>query len=230
MGGAGYNQSKGGIPTGGGYQPPAAASYGGQQSQFSAPVTGGMKSASKPAGPTETPTFGSVQSQIKPVQQQAQGASAMKPAAQNTGAGDAFANFKPPVMAQPQATPQTTMKGGGRAVVENPPPSGPEYDWYQDRGPELPAPDPPEGTKPLYQDPNQPAPGPTRVRHPSGQAPIPSREPVSTEQTPIPYRGGYGQQLNDAITEASGGRTTFYSPNVPTASGSWGMPGAIPGK
>lgn len=115
MGGAGYNQSKGGIPTGGGYQPPAAASYGGQQSQFSAPVTGGMKgSAAKPAGPTEPPTFGSVQAQARPGPTQApapakpaQAPAAAKPAiqgggGQDRGAGDAFANFKGPAQTQTQ--------------------------------------------------------------------------------------------------------------------------------
>lgn len=195
MGGAGYNQSKGGIPTGGGYQPPAQASYGGQQSQFSAPVTGGMKSSSKPAGPTETPTFGSVQSQVRPAATQApaptkpaQAPAATKPAVQggggqDRGAGDAFQNFKGPAQA-PAPTQQAPVRQSGDRL---------------------------EATV------NQAGPKPVET-------------PLTTTTQPTPYTGGYGQRLNDAITTNSRGLNNFYSPNAPTAYGSWGAPGAVPGK
>lgn len=195
MGGAGYNQSKGGIPTGGGYQPPAQASYGGQQSQFSAPVTGGMKSASKPAGPTETPTFGSVQSQIKPAATQApaptkptQAPAATKPAVQggggqDRGAGDAFQDFKGPTQA-PAPTQQAPVRQSGDRLETTVNQAGPK----------------------------------------------PVETPLTTTTQPIPYTGGYGQRLNDAIAANSRGLINQYSPNAPTAYGSWGAPGAVPGK
>jgi hypothetical protein len=192
MGGAGYNQSRGGIPTGGGFQPPAPASYGGQQSQFSAPVTGGMKSSTKPAtSPAEPPTFGSVQAQARPAPTQApaptnptQAPAATKPSiqgggAQDRGAGDAFASFRGPAVQAPAPTPA--------AQGSAPPPTKPTV----------------EGPAPTT---------PYRIPQPQG------------------YRGGFGQQLNDMLTGHPTSNLRINSPNAPTAYGSWGAPGAVPGK